>query len=330
MKKLFAIFLALSMVLALAACGSTSDSSSPEGGAEGSGSESSEASDLYRIAYFNRDDADDFLANVRDGIQSRCEEAGDIEFVSYNGAGDAAKQVTQIEDAISKGIDMAIILPQDKESVASKVKECNELGIPVLTVSVGLEESSGDFTYIGSNDYDLAYQETQYLLDHLEPGEKFIYLRFAPGSYVAAQRDQGSLDAIADAGREDDVLTTMEYKNTTADAQKLMEDLIQVYGDDFAGVMSHNDKSIYGVINAINAAGLDPSSKVICSIDGEVSAMELIKNGQLTMSIKQDVEDMCDKTMDAINTYRAGEIPEHNIYSAAISVDAENVDQYLQ
>ena len=327
MKKLFALLLALAMTLALAACGgTTSDSESSTGD---SGDDGQETSEKYRIAYFNRDDADDFLANIRDGIQSRCEALGDIEFVSYNGASDAAKQVTQIEDAISKGIDMAIILPQDKESVVSKVQECNELGIPVLTVSVGLEEGSGDFTYIGSNDYDLAYQETQYLLDHLEPGKKFIYLRFTPGSYVAAHRDEGSLAAIADAGREDDVLTTMEYENTTADAQKLMEDLIQVYGDDFDGVMSHNDKSIYGVINAINAAGLDPSSKVICSIDGEVSAMELIKNGQLTMSIKQDIEDMCDKTMEAIETYRAGETPEHNIYSAAIAVDAENVDQYL-
>lgn len=328
MKKLLATLLSLAMVLSLAACSNGSEDTGGTGGA-GDDAGGEETSEKYRIAYFNRDDADDFLANVRDGVQARCEAAGDIEFTSYNGASDSAEQVTQIEDALSRGVDMVIILPQDKESVASKVQECNELGIPVLTVSVGLDENSGDFTYIGSNDYDLAYQETQYLLDHLEPGKKFIYLRFTPGSYVAAQRDEGTLAAIADAGREDDVLTTMEYENTTADAQKLMEDLIQVYGDDFAGVMSHNDKSIYGVINAINTAGLDPSSKVICSIDGEVPAMELVKNGQLTMTVKQDIEDMCDKTMEAIETYRSGGTPEKNIYSNAISVDASNVDEYL-
>lgn len=326
MKKLFALLLAATMALSMAAC----SNSNSTGDSTPSGDNSGDSSGKYRVAYFNRDDADDFLSNVRDGIQKRCEEKGDIDFVSYNGGGDAAKQVTQIEDVLSKGVDMVVILPQDKESVVSKVQECNEKGIPVLTVSVGLQEGSGDFTYVGSNDYDLAYQETQYLLDHLEAGKKFIYLRFSPGSFVAAQRDQGTLDAIADAGREDDVLTTMEYKNTTADAQKLMEDLIQVYGDGFDGVMSHNDKSIYGVVNAINAAGLDPSSKVICSIDGEVSALELIKNGQLTMSIKQDVEDMCDKAVEAIETYRAGNTPEATIYSAAISVDASNVDEYLK
>lgn len=279
MKKLLTILLALSMALALAACGggSVPADSGTSGGGSDSGSSSDSGSEKYRVAYFNRDDADDFLANVRDGIQSRCEAKGDIEFTSYNGAGDAAKQVTQIEDALSRGVDMVVILPQDKESVISKVQECNEKGIPVLTVTVGLAEESGEFTYVGANDYDLAYTETSYLLEHLEPGKKFIYLRFTPGSFVAAERDRGSLAAIADAGREDDVLTTMEYKNTTADAQKLMEDLIQNYGDDFAGVLTHNDKSIYGVINAINAANLDPSSKVICSIDGEVSACELVK-----------------------------------------------------
>ena len=326
MKKLLAILFAAAMTLSLAACGAKNDQ--PADASGDAANTSGEAK--YRVAYFNRDDADDFLANVRDGVQALCEAQGDIDFVSYNGAGDAAKQITQIEDAINKGVDCVIILPQDKESVASQVKECNEKNIPVLTVSVGLAEESGDFTYIGSDDYTLAYQETEYMLNHMEPGEKFIYLRFVPGSFVAAQRHQGTIDAIAALGREDDMLTQMDYKNTTADAQKLMEDLLQVYGDDWKGVLSHNDKSIYGVINAVNAAGIDPSTKVICSIDGEVSACQLIKAGQLTMSVKQDVDDMCAKTLDAINAVREGKELEHNIYSNAISVDASNVDDYLQ
>ena len=39
---------------------------------------------------------------------------------------------------------------------------------------------------------------------------------------------------------------------------------------------------------------------------------------------------MCDKAVEAIETYRAGNTPEATIYSAAISVDASNVDEYLK
>ena len=240
----------------------------------------------YRVAYFNREDTDEYLNQFCTGVQTLCEADDTIAFTRYNGESDANNQLAQVEDAINRGVDLIILSVQDKETMVSKVKQCNELGIPVICIDISMDH--GDdyyFDFVGSNNYDLGFAEGAYAAEVLPENAKLLYFRFTPGSVTSNLRHDGILAGLASTGRTDiEILTTMEYNATQAKAMSLMEDQIQVYGSDWDGLITHNDKGTYGCISAMQAAGIDPTTKQIFSIDGEEIACNLIKAGQMTVT----------------------------------------------
>lgn len=313
------------MVLSLAACGGENGSSDS--------SEDNSSSDKYRVAYFNRDDTDEFLNVLCSGVEELCAADDSIAFTRYNAQADANKQLSQLEDALNTGVDLVILSVQDKETMVAKVKECNEKGIPVICIDIAMERGTCDFDFVGSNNYDLSYAEGQYMMEHLPENGKILYLRFTVGSETSRLRDEGIMAAIADSGRTDyEILTTMEYNATIEEAMSKMEDILQVYNNDWDALIVHNDKAVYGASSAIESANLDLSSKIICSIDGEDMACQLIQQGKLTCSVKQDQPGIIQKTYDLMKQYQAGESlePSSDYFIPGIVLDASNVADYYE
>lgn len=326
-KRFLSVILACVMTASLVACGDSASSSNSS-----SGDPATSSGEKYNIAYLNRDDSDDYLSNLMNKFITAAEATGEISVNRYDAGADVNQQLTQFEDALTKGADMIVLLCQDKESVVSKVLECNQNGIPVLTLGIPLAEDSCEFINIGSDDYDLAYTEAKYMMERLPENGKIVYLKFPDSSMISINRNQGIMDAIADSGRTDyEIISTMDYKATTEEAMSLMEDLLQVYNDGFDAVITHNDKGTYGVIAAIEGAGYDPSEKLIVSIDGEAAACEMISNGKLTMSVKQDMDSSVEKAIELIELYRNGGKPDSDEYIiSGIAVDASNVAENLE
>ncbi len=54
-----------------------------------------------------------------------------IDVIEKNANEDANRQLEQVKDAITQGVDGIIIIPQDGESAVTIAKECNDAGIPI-------------------------------------------------------------------------------------------------------------------------------------------------------------------------------------------------------
>jgi len=334
-KRFLAILLSALMAMSLAACGGGNGSGNASGGASsdtsGGSTDGASAGEKYRVAYFNRDDTDEYLNGFCSGVETLCTADDSIEFTRYNGQADANKQLTQVEDALSKGVDLIILSAQDAETMVSKVKECNEKGIPVICIDISLTRGTCDFNFVGSNSYDLGYAEAEYMMEHLPENGKILYLRFVVGGETSRLRDEGIMGAIADSGRTDyEILSTMEYDGTIEDAMSKMEDTLQVYGDDWDAFIGHSDRALYGCISAMESAGLDPSTKLMCSIDGEATACQMIMDGRVSCSVKQDQAGIIDKTFELVKSYQNGEQLEPNTdyFIPGIIVDSSNAADY--
>lgn len=323
-QRLFAALMSLFLVVSLAACGSPASNGGSNDGSSG---------EKYKIAYFNRDDTDEYLNGFCSGVEALCSADDSIDFTRYDAQADANNQLMQVEDALSKGVDLIILSVQDKETMVSKVKECNEKGIPVICIDISMGRSDEYyFDFVGSNNFDLGYAEGKYMMEHLPENGKIMYLRFTIGSETSRLRDEGILAAIEDSGRSDyEILSTMEYNATIEDAMSKMEDQLQVYGDDWDAFIGHSDRALYGCISAMEGAGYDPSTKIMCSIDGEVTACQMILDGRVSCSIKQDQPGIIQKTFELVKQYQNGENPEPNsdYFISGITVDASNAAEYI-
>lgn len=148
LKKLVALFLVLSMVVALAACGNTSSSSQPandqtqqsaQDNAPAADNNPAPAADGVKsvegltVAYIPKLTGNAFFEAANIGAQKYAAEWGMT--VDYMGdpTASAAAQVAVINDAVAKGVDAICISAVDAAGVSDALKEAQAAGIVIAT-----------------------------------------------------------------------------------------------------------------------------------------------------------------------------------------------------
>lgn len=145
MKKLLSLVLALIMVLALAACGGTTESETPadtqpaETGndvaadtqSDGDGNDGTAAYAGYKVGFCPPTLTDSWLALIAEKVGYYCEQEG-IEFITTEGEGDITVQIQQMENFIAMGCDVIIAQPVNLDAYQSAVEEARKQGIKVV------------------------------------------------------------------------------------------------------------------------------------------------------------------------------------------------------
>ena len=112
-----------------------------------------------------------------------------------------------------------------------------------------------------------------------------IELEGTPGASPAIDRKKGFDEVIAqNPGVKILVSQTAQFSRATGNS--VMENLMQAYPN-FDGVFGANDEMIIGAIEAMSAAGVDPSTKVTAGYDATPDAMTYIRQGKLGATIDQ-------------------------------------------
>ena len=78
--------------------------------------------------------ANPFFVTMKDAGEATAAELG-LEMVTLDAQDNNERQASQIEDLISQGVDVLIINPVDSDAVGTSVRQANEAGIPVITVT---------------------------------------------------------------------------------------------------------------------------------------------------------------------------------------------------
>lgn len=139
-KKLFAIMLSVSMIIGLAACGTTSGTSSEDGNTEVSADlfdtaqyKSEKDSSEYTIAVVVKDGTSDWFKRMETGVNEFGEKMAVNVIQKGPANADAASQVQLVEDMINQGVDAICVVPTDPGALESVLKSAMEKGIVVIS-----------------------------------------------------------------------------------------------------------------------------------------------------------------------------------------------------
>ncbi len=114
-----------------------------------------------------------------------------------------------------------------------------------------------------------------------------------------------------------------------ADAQRVMEYIIQSEGKHFDAVFAHNDEMAMGAIQALKNAGLQPGKDVaVIGIDGEKDAVKSIIAGELSATVT------CNPfygpiTFDTLEKIINGEKVDLNTFLPDYIIDSSNAEEML-
>lgn len=225
---------------------------------------------------------------------------------------DSAKQVSQCENLITKGIKVLIIGPHDAKAAAAIVEKAHAAGVKVISYDRLILDSDPD-VYISFDNEKVGELQGKFVTEKAPKG-KYVVLSGDPGDNNATLFKKGAMKYIKPLADKGDINIVLEQacKDWKPDeAMKHMENALTAQKNDIQGVLAPNDGTAGGVIQALAAQGL--SGKVpVTGQDSELSAAKRILEGTQSMTIFKDTRELGKAAVAAAVKMAKGEDPGSN------------------
>lgn len=271
MKKLVSLLLSMLMICSLAGCGIVIDG---EGGS--TGSKASGASGAIGLSISTQNNP--FFVTLAEGAKKAAKQAG-VPLTVVDASDDATKQVSDIEDLVSKNVSVLIVNPVDSDAVTGAVEAAIAKGVRVISVDRVVNGVDID-CQIASDNVAGAELATQYIVDTLGENVKTAELVGTSGASAAIDRSQG-FHNIADKKLKVVASQTADFDRTQG--MTVMENMLQA-DSNIQAVFAGNDEMALGAVEAISGAKKDV---LVVGFDATDDAIEAIRQGRMGATIAQ-------------------------------------------
>jgi ABC-type sugar transport system substrate-binding protein len=208
-----------------------------------------------------------------------------------------AKQLSDIEDLISRGVKVLIVAPELDNGLEAAWKDAASHHIPVFTIdrqTAGINGkipggatacNDGYVTFAGSNFYQQGKEAANYLIHATGGHGNVAVLLGTLGNLVEVYRTQGFLAGLK--GHPGMKVVAQQSGNfATTTGQTVMTSLLQAHPT-INAVYSENDAMTYGAITAIKNAGKQPGKDIkLVTIDGTQEGVQDIVSGEVYADVE--------------------------------------------
>jgi ribose transport system substrate-binding protein len=251
---------------------------------------------------------------------------GNVEIISTDANGDAAKLNSDIEDLIAKKVDGIIISGAWLEQLPAAMDSINKAGIPAVLVD--RQWKSGYTSYVGPENFKIGQQNGQYIIDRLGGKGTVVVLKGGPAdNSIGLNRTNGMLDVVSKQPGIT-VINAPDWGGWSEDGGlKQMENLLAA-NPKIDAVFCENDSMCLGAQRAIADAGRT-DEMFLCGVDGQKEALLQIQNKTNYACTGLNNSDQIGR----MGFYRmmsilAGGQPEKDTYLPSPLINTDNVGKY--
>ncbi len=249
-----------------------------------------------------------------------------VEIISTDANGDAAKLNSDIEDLIAKKVDGIIISGAWLEQLPSAMDSINKAGIPAVLVD--RQWKSGYTSYVGPQNFVIGQQDGQFIVDRLGGKGIVVVLKGGPAdNSIGLNRTNGMLDIVGKVPGIT-VINAPDWGNWSEDGGlKQMENLLAA-NKKIDAVFCENDSMCLGAQRAISDAGRT-SEMFLCGVDGQKEALLQIKNNTNYACTGLNNSDQIGRAgFNRMMAILAGATPPKDTYLPSPLITIDNVIKY--
>jgi len=212
-------------------------------------------------------------------------------YISTDAASSADKQLTDVENLISQGAKVIIILAQDGDAIQPAVQKALDAGIPVIAYDRLIENPKA--FYITFDNKQVGVMQAKAVVGAKASGN-FAIIK---GNSADANADflrsgiEEVIGASVKSGKIKIVGETYTDNWDPANAQKEMEQILTANNNKVDAVISENDGMAGGVVAALAAQGL-AGSVPVSGQDGDHAALNRVALGTQTVSVWKDAREL--------------------------------------
>ncbi|WP_329082236.1 MULTISPECIES: substrate-binding domain-containing protein [unclassified Streptosporangium] len=249
----------------------------------------------------------------------------------YNAAGDAGKQLSQAESALTEGAKVLVIGPVDSNAAGAMVAAARRQGAKVMSYDRVIYKAGVDYGVKFDNVQQGAIG-MQSLIDKLKADGKtsgnIVMMNGDPVDSGAKPEKEGAHSVVDNSG----FTVAAEYDTkgwSAANAQNQMQQAITKIGaGKIDGVYAGNDGMATGVIAALKSAGVDPMPPVT-GLDTQLDAIQKMVAGDLYESTYLPVETEAQIGAKAAAALATGQAPAGDLLNGTIDDGTNKVPAYL-
>jgi D-xylose transport system substrate-binding protein len=255
---------------------------------------------------FSMDTLKEHWTKDKELIEKRAAELGAEVMVSVAESVDE-RQLKQVEDFLTKGVDVLIIAPHNGLVMATAVDKAKKQGIPV--VSYDRLILNDDVDVLVSHLHSTAGQmQAEYALKNAPKGN-YVLVYGAPTDNNALIMRDSQNEVLRTAIEKSDIkiVANQHAKDwSPEEALKIAENALTQNKNEIAAFVCSNDGTAGGVIQALKKQGLD-GKVVVTGMDAQIDALQRIAQGEQSMTVYKPLQPLAYAAVDAAVKLAKGE-----------------------
>lgn len=224
-----------------------------------------------------------FFVSLKDGAQAQAKKMG-FDLIVLDSQNDPAKELSNVEDVLNKGVKALLINPTDSDAVKAAVRTANRAHVPVITLD---RSANGGkvATHIASDNVAGGKMAGDEIIKLLGGKGKVAELQGVPGTSAARDRGKGFHEAIA-ADKGIDLVASQPADFDRTKGLNVMENILQA-NPDIQAVFAQNDEMALGAVKAIEGSG---KKIYVVGFDGTDDGIKAVKDGTMAATVAQQPE----------------------------------------
>lgn len=208
-------------------------------------------------------------------------------------------QTKQIQNLMSQGINVLIIIPTDAAAMAQTVEMVKKAGIKVISY-VRLVYNSDIDLYISSEDIKIGEMLGRFLVKNVPQG-KYIIMSGDPNDYNARLFKEGAMEFILPLVYLGNIKIIAEESIINWEPQNaynVVKNALMVNSNKVDAILAPNDPIAGAAIKALEEQGL-AGKVVVTGTDADLDAIRRILKGTQSMTVYKDTRQLGRTAIDS-------------------------------
>ena len=273
-------------------------------------------------------------------MKAAIEKAGG-KYISADAQGSNEKQLADVENLITRGAKVLVVLAWDADAVLPAVQKAKAEGIPVIAYDRLIQDK--DVFYITFDNVEVGRMQARAVFKK-KPAGNYVFIKGSPTDPNADFLHKGQLEIVGAAIKAGKIKVVGEQYTegwSPEVAQKNMEQILTKAANKVDAVVASNDGTAGGVVAALKAQNM--GGVPVSGQDGDLAALNRVALGEQTVSVWKDARKLGDaagtvavqlgkgkkgKDISGATTFAGGtkKIAQSSMLLKPVPITADNLD----
>jgi ribose transport system substrate-binding protein len=266
----------------------------------------------------------DFFNQIKQSVVAYAKQKG-VNVITVDAKGDAATQVNQIQDLLTRNIDALIYIPAGATAAGVPVRAAKAAGVPVIAVDRNAPDAPGD-TFIATDSEAAAEQLGNWIVAQTKGEGTVAELQGQLGTTPELAREKGFTQSLSKApGLKVVARQSADWAQDKGFA--VAQDMLQK-DPNISVIFGHADAMALGAAQATKIAGVG-HKVLIAGFDGDFAGLKAVRDGVIDVTMTQQTQRMGRMAVDsALELIAKKKVPAQQLLPATLTTKA-NVGPFI-